>query len=194
MGCIIFKNFQERIRDMNKKKLIITVSALLLVLILGVTVFFQFFYIPYNAVIYSHAEDMLLEEFLDENKIGGAFYENPDYVEGVDDPRNEIVRYDELPTTRTYIIKDSETYEKIFKADEIEVDFDKEIILLYVFGDYEFYLDYYIKDISVVGKQVSVYVQKERSDKKGGAMPAPRCIAVKMDKLDVDEVEFVAKR
>ena len=179
---------------MNKKKLIITVSALLLVLILGVTVFFQFFYIPYNAVIYSHAEDMLLEEFLDENKIGGAFYENPDYVEGVDDPRNELVRYDELPTTRTYIIKDSETYEKIFKADEIEVDFDKEIILLYVFGDDEFYLDYYIKDISVVGKQVSVYVQKERSDKKGGAMPAPRCIAVKMDKLDVDEVEFVAKR
>ena len=87
-----------------------------------------------------------------------------------------------------------ETYEKIFKADEIEVDFDKEIILLYVFSDDEFYLDYYIKDISVVGKQVSVYVQKERTDKKGATMPAHRCIAVKLDKLDVDEVEFIEKQ
>ena len=39
----------------------------------------------YNAVLYSHAENWISEEFLDENRVK-AYYPNKDYVEGESDP------------------------------------------------------------------------------------------------------------
>ena len=68
------------------KKTKLTAAALLLVLIVGV--FCGCADIrsirEHNAEIYN-VEDMLLSTFIDEHRLGGMYYENPDYVEGVDD-------------------------------------------------------------------------------------------------------------
>jgi len=181
---------------MNKKKLIITVSALLLVLILGVTVSFQFFYIPYNAVIYSHAEDMLLEEFLDENKIGGAFYENPDYVESFDYMGDRYIQYNDLPRNRTFIVKDKETFSEIFKKDAIEVDFESEMLLIYTFPDSSFSRECYISGINMNKKMLTVKYKKESVPLGFGSShaPAQRWFVIKMDKLDIEDVKFIKEQ
>ena len=61
----------------------------------------------YNARIYSHAEDLVLSTFLEENKVLGAFYPNPDYVdvEDLEDDEYPVDKYyqDETsPASRTF--------------------------------------------------------------------------------------------
>ena len=181
---------------MSKKKLIASGGVLVALIAAAIAVYFIFFYIPYGAVMYDDAEDMLLESFIEENKIGVALYENPDYDPSVNDPMlDKYIKYDDMPTTRTYIIKDAETYAKIFKEGAIEVDFDREMLLIYTFTHTEGSKKYFIKNITVNERTavVEYHLEYDFSDVAGSTEPGQRWFVVEMDKLDVDEVKFVEK-
>jgi len=151
----------------------------------------------YNARIYSHAEDLVLSTFLEENKVLGAFYPNPDYVdvEDLEDDEYPVDKYyqDETsPRSRIFIINDSETFDSIFQKDKIEVDFSKEVVYLYVFSD-DSPREYLLDDISLEDGKMTICCKLAYSNKKDSGMPSQRCLAVVMDKNDATEVEFIDK-
>jgi len=147
---------------------------------------------PYNAIMYSKHNSWINPSFLADNKVSGAFYKNENYNE--DDSSNKYYEDITSPKSRTFIIKEQETFDLIFSETDLEVNFDEEIIVLYIFADSEGYLKYYITNILMEEPKVTIYYKLERSDKKGATQPYQRCLIVKMDKVNVEEVEFIKER
>ena len=186
---------------MSKKKLIASGGVLAILIAAAIAVYFIFFYIPYNAVLYESGNDLVLDSFYQNNKIATwYYYPNPDYDPSVGNYERTYETIDrDQPQERTYIIKDAETYAKIFKEGAIEVDFDREMLLLYIFADcYDHRGDdeYSITDVSLSGGELTVsymYTRWTFFPSGGSVATYARCFVVKMDKLDVDGATFVEK-
>lgn len=67
----------------------------------------------YNAKMYSKSNDWIKKDFLEDNKVMGAYYFNPDYIEGNNDVE-EGYYDDSSPRSRTFIITEEETFHQIF--------------------------------------------------------------------------------
>ncbi len=171
--------------------------ARVIVLVLGGIMFFSFFTgcsnNKYDAEMYSASEEWILTSFLAENKVKGAYYKNPDYVEGFDDTSEEYYYDETSPENRTFIIKDQETYNTIFRQNALTVDFDEEMVYLYVFADIYPNRTYYIEKISLEEK-VYIYFRLEKNNKKDASAPYQRCLIVKMVKNDISNVEFIKQK
>ena len=185
------------------KKTKLTAAALLLVLIVGV--FCGCADIrsirEHNAEIYN-VEDMLLSTFIDEHRLGGMYYENPDYVEGVDDYKDKYYYDLDSPNFWAIIIKDREEFDKAFKENTLNIDFEHEMLLLYVGlgggGNAEYTLD----AVAVDGDKAAVYYEEKSSFPPLGYLvipfasasaPVRTFIAVKMNKADITSVDFIEK-
>lgn len=173
---------------MNKKIIFIAICMLLCLSVLsGCSV-------KYNAVMYSKVEEWVDEDFLKENRVK-AYYLNDDYVEGDDsDDAPEKYIYDEnSPRSRSFIITEENEFKSIFTDCPIPVDFDKEMVLLYIFGDIYPNREYYLKKTSLDNKTLNIYYKLESTNKKDATAPYQRCMMVKLDKLDITEVNFIEK-
>lgn len=149
----------------------------------------------YNAQIYSTTNDWVSTSFLENNKVGGVCYENPNYVEGVDDPASKYYCDESSPVSRTFIITDQETFDSIFQRDKVEVDFSKDVVYLYIFADTSpSNREYIIDDISVENQKTTIYFKLNKNDKKDGVSPYQRCLIVIMDITDTSDVEFVKQK
>ena len=175
---------------MRKSKL----TAFLLVLVIFVCFFTSCSYSKYNAVMYSMSEEWILTSFLEDNKVRGAYYKNPDYGDGADDSGDEYYYDETSPQYRVFIINDQDTYNAIFKEDALTVDFDKETVYLYIFADVHPNREYYICDISLEKEKVNIYFKLEHSNKKGATAPYQRSLIVKMDKNNASTVEFIKQK
>ena len=151
-------------------------------------------YVKYNAVMYSRVEKWIDEDFLRENRVK-AYYLNDEYDEDDDsDDAPEKYIYDEnSPRSRSFIITEEAEFKSIFTDCPISVDFDKEMVLLYIFGNIYPYREYYLKKTSLEDKTLNIYVKLENKNVCDTTMPFQRCMMVKLDKLDITEVNFIKK-
>lgn len=142
----------------------------------------------YNAKIYNSAENLFLNSFLEENKVKGAYYKNPDYPDDAD----KKYYYDETsPACRTFIVNNPDDYSLFFAGDELGVNFDKEMVLIYIFADIYPNRNYIINNILKEGEKVKIYLELEKNNKKDATAPYQRVLIVKMGKLDISEAEFI---
>ena len=142
----------------------------------------------YNAKIYNSAENLFLNSFLEENKVKGAYYKNPDYPDDAD----KKYYYDETsPAYRTFIVNNPDDYSLFFAGDELGVNFDKEMVLIYIFADIYPNRNYIINNILKEGEKVKIYLELEKNNKKDATAPYQRVLIVKMEKLDISEAEFI---
>ena len=142
----------------------------------------------YNAKIYNSAENLFLNSFLEENKVKGAYYKNPDYPDDAD----KKYYYDETsPACRTFIVNNPDDYSLFFAGDELGVNFDKEMVLIYIFADIYPNRNYIINNILKEGEKVKIYLELEKNNKKDATAPYQRVLIVKMEKLDISEAEFI---
>lgn len=142
----------------------------------------------YNAKIYNSAENLFLNSFLEENKVKGAYYKNPDYPDDAD----KKYYYDETsPACRTFIVNNLDDYSLFFAGDELGVNFDKEMVLIYIFADIYPNRNYIINNILKEGEKVKIYLKLEKNNKKDATAPYQRVLIVKMEKLDISEAEFI---
>ena len=79
----------------------------------------------YNAVMYSTSKDWILTSFLEDNKVKGAYYKNPDYIESENDSVDKYYYDETSPKHRTFIVDNQDTYNTIFKENALRVDFNK---------------------------------------------------------------------
>ena len=131
-----------------------------------------------------------LKDFLKENRVKG-YYLNENYVEGVSDVSDKYIEDTESPSSRTFIISNKDEFNRIFSKTQIDVDFEKEIVILYIFSDVNPYRkNYNLKGIKRQNTNLTVQIELEKSEKDDSTMLYQRCLVLKMRKVDIDCVEF----
>ena len=148
----------------------------------------------YNATMYSYANDWIKEEFIYNNKVTGASYKNKDYNPELEcDDENWVDKYyyyDEKPNTRTFIITDEKMFNEIFTENSIDINFEKEMVVLYIESDV-CPRDCYLLSISNNNGKLTFKYMHKFSTGNDTVQSYPRCIAVKMKKMDITSVEFI---
>lgn len=176
-----------------KKKIAIILSVVVVALasafVIGGMLFKK---IPYDAKLYSERKEMdgwVRTEFLNENKVYGAHYVNPEWTEESNDI-SEYYQDRESPETRTFLIKDEAMFKDIFYEDALDVNFEEEMVVLHIFtaGNPR---GYDLKDVKVQGGKVMIEMklQEARRGVADHIQPYQRYVVIKMKKLDVSEVE-----
>lgn len=172
---------------MKKRKIFAAALALLMLLQLftGCSSVARF-----DATLYGYANDWMDQAFLKENRIKGAWYDNENYV-----PHTTGVKkgwYEEnAPESRTFIITTKEEYASFFPSSAVDIDFEKEMVVLYMFCDSS-PREYHLESMKLQGKVLTVMVALEQSerDAAGSVMPYARCAMLKMEKTNIDKVVF----
>ena len=100
-----------------------------------------------------------------------------------------------IPQNRTLIINNKELYDEIFIDNSIECDFTTNIIYVYIYVSVYPSNEIKIVDIHNENDTVTISFKDESGNMFVGSACAPyaRWIAVKMDKLDSNKVEFIRK-
>ena len=120
------------------------------------------------------------EDFVMNNKTFGALNEDGHYIKDEDVPKERMI-----------IINNESDFKYAFKKFE-KIDMNKEMIVMYAFttaGNSE----YEVVNIKISEKKLIVeYTNKKHElGVPNASMPDTKWVIVKMDKLDVDCVEFV---
>lgn len=182
-----------------KRILVFGIILVLIAATLLTTVLLTYSPLRYRAKMYSYCNEWIDPAFLESNKLR-ATYDNPNYDENEGPtPENPVYFQDlTLPSNRTFLITDEETFEEIFTANPIEVNFNEEMIVLYMFIDgVPSTRNYSIKKIEVEGDMATVYFKSDKKpwdDRKDAVRPWHRCMVVKMKKLDISTVTVTKVR
>ena len=175
-----------------KKRKILAIGLLLVMLlqcIIGCSDAARF-----KATLYSNAEEWMDKAFLNENPVKGAFYRNPEYTEekryeGV----SEWIRVEGSPSSRTFIITTQEEFASYFPSAELEIDFEKEMVILHIFTDCVLgNRGFDIEEMELVDGVLTVRVKRE-SNHSGildSVQAYPRCFLLKMKKAEIAKVVF----
>ena len=136
--------------------------------------------IPYNAVLYDHADDYFKPEFLENNKLYGIYY-YPDDKMMVD-----------CPWTRTYIVSSQNDLESMMDDYEsLDVDFDTKMLIIYTYvSKYE---DNVIKiqDIKVNDKVANIKLKMHFPFGKSSLTSKfQRFLIIKLDKQEITSATF----
>lgn len=136
--------------------------------------------IKYNARLYSDATQWVNEDFLKENMVYGAYYRNES---------GQLCQDDSSPKSRAFVIEDDEQYDTFFKQNSFDVNFEKEVVVLYIFSDTN-NRNYILKGLELNDKELTVQVQLQKSLVDDTIMPYQRCLVLKMNKVEIEAVKF----
>lgn len=150
----------------------------------------------YGATLINDVDKFMREDFLEENRTSGVFYEVPTYDEETDTWKEEMVQEKEGPKTREFIITNEEEYLRLFKdTSSIAVNFETQMLVVHMFTK---------ADVSPVKltwikvdhtKLFVTFKYNPRSpDILDSCMPGQGGIAVIMNKYDIDSTKFVYER
>lgn len=169
-------------------KVICLVSALMCGVMFGLFALTACGKIAYNAVLYSHAQEWVDEEFLKENRVC-AYYPNDDYIEG----ENDYIYVDDAPSELTFVITEQAEFDEIFTKYMSSVDFNNQLVILYILSDVYALRDYQLKDIKLENDVLEFYYELERKKNniQDASMPYPRCFMLIMDKVNFSDVRFI---
>lgn len=143
----------------------------------------------YNAVLYSNTTEWIDETFLNDNRVK-AYYLNENYIDGQSDPNDKYIYDTTLPSSRVFTVGDEAEYNRIFSNSPLDIDFEHEMVILYIFSDVYPAREYRLKKIEVNGEVLTVKTELEQKNVDDAAMPYQRCIVVKMNKVEINEVKF----
>lgn len=134
---------------------------------------------PYNARIINDNYEFN-EEYIIENKTLGAYLNNGD------------IAGSKYPEERMIIINDETSFKNVFKTFE-KIDFTKEMIVMHAFTTAS-NSEYELKNIKYNEKKLTIeYITKKTNgiNPPNASKPDTKWLIVKLDSLDIDEVNFV---
>lgn len=134
---------------------------------------------PYNARIINDNYEFN-EEYIIENKTLGAYLNNGD------------IAGSKYPEERMIIINDETSFKNAFKTFE-KIDFTKEMIVMHAFTTAS-NSEYELKNIKYNEKKLTIeYITKKTNgiNPPNASKPDTKWLIVKLDSLDIDEVNFV---
>ncbi len=145
-------------------------------LIIGLVIIMLFTFLSgctnnkYNAKLYDNAIEWINVDFANNNQVGNLSFSN-----------------------RTFIIDSQEKYDQVFNNNELEIDFNNQMLVVYTFITI-YHRKNYIKNIDVKNSVLKITYEMEKKPGVGDAsQPYQRWFVVKLDKLDVNSVVFEEK-
>lgn len=137
-----------------------------------------------NAEIFGYG--ILRNEYIEANLTYGANYyyseENEDYI--------KVENSTSYPETRTYVIKDETALNEAYSTPS-EIDFEKEMLLIHFYTDIYSRVRYLgkvqIDENNVLKIEFDIVPNPGVGD---ASMPVQKVLVVKVDKLEVNAVEF----
>ena len=152
--------------------------------------------VRYDPTLYSYTNDWLDNAFLEENKISTAYYHNPDFTD-IHGSEPKYIKYPDEPKTRTFIITEKEEYDRIFTKSPVEVDFEKEMVILYTFCSvYYGGIKYELKTMKVTDDTLTVKFECQYMppDTDAACQPYQRFFMLTMKKAEITKVKFEEMR
>lgn len=143
----------------------------------------------YSAVLYSNATEWIDKTFLNNNKVK-AYYLNEKYIDGQSNPSDKYIYDEASPSSREFIVSDEVEYNRIFSNSPLDIDFEHEMVILYIFSDVYPEREYKLKKIKVNDEVLTLKTEFEQKNVDDAAIPYQRCIVVKMNKVEINEVKF----
>lgn len=159
---------------MKLRKIILMLTFVLLICLTGCKKT-----MPYNARIINDNYEFN-EEYIIENKTLGAYLNNGD------------IAGSKYPEERMIIINDETSFKNAFKKFE-KIDFTKEMIVMHAFTTAS-NSEYELKNIKYNEKKLTIeYITKKTNgiNPPNASKPDTKWLIVKLDSLDIDEVNFV---
>ena len=124
------------------------------------------------------------EDFLLENKVSGVRYKNENY--DPTNPESEEYIFDiSSPKTITYVLDSLDKYEQVFNKN-YEIDYDKEILILYLFADTN--CTYNLVSVELNNNNLKITY---KSKINVTTEPERTFILIKMDKVEFENIEFI---
>ncbi len=143
----------------------------------------------YNAVLYDDAGDWVDYNFLINNMVKGASYKKPEYLDTYNPYVNMYLPNENSPGSRTFIIKDKETFDKTFDSCPLKVNFDTEMIILHIESDWN--SDKHILEkMELKNGVLSIEIVDALTYYELSHQPYARCFVLKMKKTEVNEVKI----
>ena len=147
--------------------------------------------ILYNAVMVNSGSidtaqtvNYFKKDFLLENKVSGVRYKNENY--DPTNPESEEYIFDESsPKTITYVLDSLDKYEQVFNTN-YEIDYDKEILILYLFADTN--CTYSLDSVELNNNNLKITY---KSKINVTTAPERTFILIKMDKVEFENIEFI---
>ena len=147
--------------------------------------------ILYNAVMVNSGSidtaqtvNYFKKDFLLENKVSGVRYKNENY--DPTNPESEEYIFDESsPETITYVLDSLDKYERVFNTN-YEIDYDKEILILYLFADTN--CTYSLDSVELNNNNLKITC---KSKINVTTEPERTFILIKMDKVEFENIEFI---
>jgi len=134
--------------------------------------------LPYNAIIIGDDGSLKYkEDFLKANMTYGDHHWNGDVDEGLT-----------LPKFRTFIITEKVQLDEIFSVCP-EIDFEKEMVVMYAYTGIN-NRQRIITSITLNNKILEIEFKIVERESNDTSVPQTRFIVIKIDKLDIDTVEF----
>lgn len=136
----------------------------------------------YNVLIDNDAKSFFKDEFLDENRVKGIYYKNEE---------GEYDYWDEGPNNILIVVYNKETLNEITNNYNKEIDFEKKVVLIYIFNDIYPSRDYYYRSSNLTENKLSIDI-KIKSAKRGigdASSPYQRVLLITLDKIDGIEYE-----
>lgn len=144
---------------------------------------------PYHSEIYDNAVEWVDSDFAKNNLIRNVYYYNDETGETMN------TNDDSYPLLRTFTIKSSDECYKVFveNTENINADFDKQILIVYTFRD----INHRKLELIAIELKNDILQIELKSESRHGvgdtSMPYQRWIVVKLDRLDFSSVEFTQK-
>ena len=147
--------------------------------------------ILYNAVMVNSGSidtaqivNYFKEDFLLENKVSGVYYKNENY-DSTNQEREEYIFDESSPKTITYVLDSLDKYEQVFNTN-YEIDYDKEILILFLFADTN--CTYSLNSVELNNNNLIITY---KSKINVTTEPERTFILIKMDKLEFENIKFI---
>jgi hypothetical protein len=139
----------------------------------------------YHAKIYDDAQEWVSEQVLADHITRGAQIGNSE----------NFAQGEKYPEDIEYLIRSQAELDEYFEEFPVNVNFDREMVAICFFTCRYISKDYKIESIEVDEGELEIDVEYEKESRGCGKaklapFPRQRCIAVKMDKVDVYTVDF----
>lgn len=142
----------------------------------------------YHATIYARKQNIICDDFLENNHIYYGTYTR------IND-NGEIEKYhdfdESVPSNRTFIVSDSESLDEIINKDSVTVDFDRQMVLIYMFSSVEYARLLELKKTKYENKKMEITFDSiGGKDVYDAVAPMNLYAFIVLDKLDVEECIF----
>lgn len=150
--------------------------------------------VKYGASCFAVESEKFQESFIENNKINGGRYKNPNYDPTDFESEEYFFEESDINQIVTTITTQDE-YDVVFVEKVCDIDFDREMLVLTIFNSSEH--DFKIKNISASSNNLYITLKQKVNTGdyfKGifgfdtGIQPTPRYVIIKLQKVNYDSV------